>query len=404
MTTPSTQPSAGVPHNLAVVALPRVAGSDAPRAGVQQSTLLGDLVERFRVEMRRLYDPQLPYHNWDHAVQVHDKAMKLADLCESFGMTVKREALACACLGHDALFVIRPSVLKHATKEDVACQVIANTLLEMGAPKWFADEVQGIIVATKHGVAPLTIEQKIIRAADLGNVGGDYAQFRENTTRLFEEAKYLNEVTDSLATWTPKCLNFLAEFVWPFIQLTPAALDERNVSAWHTKAMANVRELLLEVQGPAAEFKVIGAVGPAVSFLTHRGARPHELVVAFESEEQMRQRAFSQSRQLLPSLPPSSVVMFAPGSVRGMPLTPNYCDEFYLGVERREDMQDLGEVKRVLKPGGTLTLDIPRRFGLDASAIATVLEEMGFEILSLRDFTAEVERIEAQRRKSHFAS
>ena len=127
------------------------------------------LVDRLADTARELYDDSLPYHNFAHAVEVLNESMRLADLCTENGIYVNRRVLAAAALLHDANYY-QDSANRFKTKEEYSQYIARNILPFFDYDIEEIELVEDCIKGTELGMSCTSIEAKIIRRADIGNV------------------------------------------------------------------------------------------------------------------------------------------------------------------------------------------------------------------------------------------
>lgn len=144
-------------------------------------------------------EPNLRYHNWDeHIATSFQAAMDLCDTCEEHGVPVDRLVVGIAILGHDAGYSHYKSdkELKRHTgfdsREAYSTHITESILSSMGYDGEFIEEVSRSIMATKLNAPCDTTEQKIVRRADLHNIGGPFTGMFVNFLRLYKEGMELS--------------------------------------------------------------------------------------------------------------------------------------------------------------------------------------------------------------------
>ena len=135
----------------------------------------------------------LPYHNWSHAsVDTLGEAMRLCDYCEENGQQVDRFRVAIAALCHDIDFD-KPVPPGLNSKEEHSAYNTAMFLYSIGVDQPTIEGVVTDILGTECGGKCEEPETKIVRRADLSNVGGGYWNFSRNTVLLIWESVKLSK-------------------------------------------------------------------------------------------------------------------------------------------------------------------------------------------------------------------
>ena len=137
----------------------------------------------------KVHSSNLPYHNWEHTLDVLSRAMDFADECEDNNTPVNRKVLFGAALFHDAFFEEDPSRRGFDSKESHSAAIFSYQAEFYGfTPEEVALGKQAIM-STKLGSRPETIEDKILVRSDIDNIGGDYNEsFLPNTQKAYNEA------------------------------------------------------------------------------------------------------------------------------------------------------------------------------------------------------------------------
>lgn len=127
--------------------------------------------------LRARADSRLPFHNSAHAQDVVAAVYAILRHYPRMG-AVHRKALLFAALRHDFCYVDDPRNHEEASARE------ARTLsLAYGYRDAFADEVEALIRATHPSHVPLTLQEKIIRDADLFHIGTPAYQARSAALR-----------------------------------------------------------------------------------------------------------------------------------------------------------------------------------------------------------------------------
>jgi hypothetical protein len=219
----------------------------------------------------------LPYHNFDHALDTLWKTMELADECETSGLAVDRGALIAGDLFHDAGFHLKlddqdtnglvdeGDTRGFEKKEDFSASVLGMYMFGQlqnhlqkhkgdttVAPFEFSSgrllRAQNAILATTAGSSVNGLEDKILRIADLANVGEDYELFVSNTNKLFKEVGILGSQCE-FWEFAIKSANILSSYLDTDLRLTgyDVIAGEANVSPFQIRCAKNIRKLVQDV-------------------------------------------------------------------------------------------------------------------------------------------------------------
>lgn len=336
---------------------------------------------------RAVYAPQemLRFHNWSGHIGEMDKvATILCNRCEQYGVSVDRDALKVAMWLHDTMIGVREGIFGMTCKEQLSSFYAYNVLRQLGAPETFARKVEGIINATHVDVIPETIEQKLIRAVDISNIGGPYSAFFPNTMRLYEEARNVSGSELSFEQFTNGALRFLGGYLAPMLQITPEAVDESGRSVWHTQAISNVANLHRESRTVPGQARVIAELGldsAHSSVLRSRGLKSNELFVGVASEDMARD-ALEVARVLQQRWDSLVPIFFVPGSPGTSPLVDGLCDEVY--IKLTAELGECREAARVAAPKSVVHLFVPhdKMDSLCELASIELLENAEFQVAS----------------------
>ena len=138
------------------------------------------------VELSGLYKiieliaPRLPYHNYEHLVDVASSCNRYAQM---EGVNYQNTlTLVAAGLLHDIFYVIG-----RKDNEEISAEISNNILSHLGFSQKQIEEVARLIMATKHQGDPQDLLEMIIRDSDLDSLGRD--DFFERSEHLRKEWK-----------------------------------------------------------------------------------------------------------------------------------------------------------------------------------------------------------------------
>jgi hypothetical protein len=291
--------------------------------------------------------------------QIRNWTNELVGRVVAAGGQVDAVALDHAVLLHDALFFVAAHRLGFSSKEELAATYACNTLRDLGAPEEHAVKVWHLIMATHVLVDPQTPEEVIIRAADLKNVGGDYALFRDSTKRLHREAGKLDEAGAllghqiSFELFVRRALRYLALYAWRFLQLTADA-GKSQTSGWHYRAIRNMLQLFVEIHGGDRDKVCVCVHIPKpghTTIIDTRGIRESEFFIGVVADDRTREEQLFKTHQLTEGVETPAPIIFIPGDEHAARIPDGECDRLYL-----ERAFSISEVQRVLRPQGTVIL------------------------------------------------
>lgn len=145
--------------------------------------LLRDAAREFYVD--------LPYHNFQHVLDTEIDSLKYADICEKNGLSPNRSVLSASALLHDANYYI-DSRQFYKTKEEYSMAIAGHILPFFDYSSEDIEQTQIAINGTEAGQNCPTLEAKILRRADIGNVGSSPREFLTKTCLIVHENILLN--------------------------------------------------------------------------------------------------------------------------------------------------------------------------------------------------------------------
>lgn len=300
----------------------------------------------------------LPYHGLEHPQHVRERARILIERCRLHGIEIDQfsvKVIEAAALLHDALAAIPPQTLGFQSAEELAAHFTFHLLIRYGVDAPTALRTAETIFGSHALCEPISIEQKILRAADLWNVGGSYPAFAEETNQLYRESLNLTGEQGSFLTFIRGSYAYLQLYLWRMIELTPEAHDSQGRSTWHMKAISNLHTLAATAIGPQEELPVRLFVfdSPAAEdVLLERYAAidpdgPRDFRVLQAPLERQREDLLAKIREIATM----GFAFVTPGASRALSIPQRFCDEVHVLDATQEN---LGELLRVLKPQGKL--------------------------------------------------
>lgn len=193
---------------------------------------------------KKYYDPQLPYHNWDHVLQTVAASQEIIKNCLNEGIRVRPYFIYHCNAFHDADYIKNHLKLGFSSKEELSASVAEYELRKFNFVESYITEIKQGIMATNPATPLITTEQKIIRASDLAGLAGSYEDFKKNNLLLKLEAEMIsgNKFTDD--EWKMLTNNLISNFLLQNIQLTRHYFDKNGDSVFHINARRNLKTFL----------------------------------------------------------------------------------------------------------------------------------------------------------------
>lgn len=198
-----------------------------------------------------LYNPDMPYHNFEHARRVAREAARIVEKCRMEDVEINAEAVYLAALYHDAGYHRDHLQLGFETKEAYAAHLAEKPLREAGVDEETLGKVNEAILATHYAAHCSSNESKAVRAADLSGLAADYAVFKENAEKLRIEHEMLSGDKIAWTVWKQRVLENVELYLREDMHLTHDYYDESGESVFHKRTRANLERLLADTSAPA---------------------------------------------------------------------------------------------------------------------------------------------------------
>lgn len=158
---------------------------------------------------------ELYYHQYEHALSVMERAVYLATMewCNEDEI----EILVIACLFHDTWFII-----EYDNNERFGAKIAQNYLRTVLYPNEKIKIVQELILATSLNAKPNTLLEKIIKDADMDNLGRE--DFFDISEKLKNERETIKKIKIKDPDWHHASLNIIQ---WHMFY-TGTQIKERN--------------------------------------------------------------------------------------------------------------------------------------------------------------------------------
>ena len=167
-------------------------------ANTMNKKLIGDIKSYVNYIMLPL--DGLYYHQYDHALEVMQRAVYLG---ASEGVSAEElEILAIAWLFHDTWFVIQ-----YDNNEYIWAKIAKNFLRANLYPEEKIEIIESLILITNPREKPTTLLEKIIKDADLDNLGRE--DFLERWVRLKHELETIKQIRIKDPDWRHAALDLI---------------------------------------------------------------------------------------------------------------------------------------------------------------------------------------------------
>jgi HD superfamily phosphodiesterase len=140
------------------------------------------------------------YHQYGHSLDVMERALYLAE--KERVPEEKKEILAIAALFHDTGFVIQ-----YDDNEYIGAKIARNYLKTNLYPEETIRKIEKLILATAESYEPQDMLEKIIKDADLDNLGRD--DFFETGNRVKRELETIKNIKIKDPDWQHASLQLL---------------------------------------------------------------------------------------------------------------------------------------------------------------------------------------------------
>jgi HD superfamily phosphodiesterase len=220
------------------------------------------------------------YHTWGHAVEVMERAVHFAERARRYGIPVRLDVLKKACLLHDLLYWLNPEDFivrdqgqyrSAQDREEVAIVTTRSILSRAGFSQEEITAVEIAIDGSRVTSPLLSVEAKLLAAADLGGVAGPYGEFFAANEALRQETAFLSgKPILPRATWARRSMPIMARYLARRIEVTPEYLNAARQSQFHLAADGNLEAYLKQNSGFGHELPIIGELdsSPAPFFTT----------------------------------------------------------------------------------------------------------------------------------------
>ncbi|XLQ20704.1 MAG: hypothetical protein ACKUBY_02930 [Candidatus Moraniibacteriota bacterium] len=188
----------------------------------------------------------IPYHNFQHAIDAVESGYELIAKCQASGIEVDSDLVRYSLLFHDAGYHEDHGKEGFDSKEEYSAHLAEQSLRSLDIAEETIENVKKCIISTHKDKEFNRLEEKIVRAADLVGLAGDYEQFRKNAVKLREEAEIISGNKISWEDWKKSVEVIIGFYLKQDIKLTECYMDKDGKSIFHNEAKKNLEIFMQE--------------------------------------------------------------------------------------------------------------------------------------------------------------
>ncbi|MEN8252055.1 MAG: hypothetical protein ABFQ53_00525 [Patescibacteria group bacterium] len=188
----------------------------------------------------------IPYHSFNHIQDTIESADEIIAKCEESGMKVDNTLVMYSLLFHDAGYHENHKKKGFKTKEGYSAFLAERELQSLNISEEDIMKIKKCIISTHRDEEANSVEEKIVRAADLVGLAGDYKDFKENAIKLKQEAEMRLGDEISQEEWKKRVRKDVEIYLKQDIRLTNFYEDENGESVFHKKTRDNLERFLKE--------------------------------------------------------------------------------------------------------------------------------------------------------------
>ncbi len=201
----------------------------------------------------------LPFHGFEHPYQVARDSTRFIGRIQSESKCIDVDVLYVASLLHDIFYKAPFEQLGFSSREHLAGHRTYEILRTWGASEEFARAVERTIYATDFRTTALTLEEKVMKAADLFNIADAYDLFKANAMLLHQESQLVFGRSSSFADFVKGAINYLSLYAFREIDASQWARLPNGASEWHVGFARNAAALYIESNFGRARFSTFCA-------------------------------------------------------------------------------------------------------------------------------------------------
>lgn len=200
------------------------------------SDISSELREQFSVRAKVHYPNVLPYHNWDHALDMMDIVARLADRSINPEISGKRNLLVVTAAWHDADYAAE-NLGEFSSKEERSAYLAVKSLPELSAED--AEMLFGGIIDTTVSKTPKSnLFGEVTHAADIGYFAASPARFMSRLALMREEWG-----SPSWESTVERTISFGRTAIEEAKEFMPKVLSESDAYAWVSQIESNLQNL-----------------------------------------------------------------------------------------------------------------------------------------------------------------
>ena len=186
----------------------------------------------------------IPYHNFDHASEAVELGYEIIAKCQASGIEVDSDLVRYSLLFHDAGYHKDHEKEGFNSKEEYSAHLAGEALKSLDVSGETIENVKKCIISTHKDEEFNAVEEKIVRAADLVGLAGEYDQFRKNAIKLKEESEIISGNKISWEDWKRGVEDIIGFYLKQDIRLTECYKDKDGGSIFHNKTKKNLEKFM----------------------------------------------------------------------------------------------------------------------------------------------------------------
>ena len=204
------------------------------------SDISTELQKKLSARAKVHYPNVLPYHNWDHALDMMDIVADLAKRSINPEIRDKQNLLIVTAAWHDADYAIE-DLGEFVSKEERSAYLAVRSLPELSTED--SNLLFGGILDTTVGKVPKSnLFGEVTHAADVGYFAASPAHFMERLTRMREEWG-----SPSWEITVERTISFGQTVAEEARLFMPKVLSESDTDAWISQIENNLKNLKAEL-------------------------------------------------------------------------------------------------------------------------------------------------------------
>ena len=197
------------------------------------------LIKRGLLREAKRYYSNLPYHNYNHALKILKNAeLIMKRLHKKFNRDVVEQAI----LFHDAGYHLNHKKKGFKNKEELAAKIVKKILTKLNYSSKHIKKVMKCIIATNINSKPKSIEEKIVRAADVASMKESYKDFLMDTKKLIKEYEKLYNIKVDVNKWKKSQEKIIKRYLRQRIKLSKNYYNKKGKSNFHERVKRNLEK------------------------------------------------------------------------------------------------------------------------------------------------------------------